>query len=474
MKIKAIALALLFGITLVPSASAEQEYLLRLEREDRLSRVLTDRNLTLVRSIDWIMLHVVTGPPNMAPDALETWVRSHNDVLTFQRDFTATMGEVAAHPDLRETTQTLEDALVVDRTPMAFYGAQAWKGFALQPALSKIDVPAARSTGNIAEGIIVAVVDSGVDFDHPLLSGALVDQGWDFTRNQAGATDWGDLDQSTAAILDTDDCPWIQGDTGPVLDPDCLPGNLNQSTAAILDGLTIGQLDGHTIPPAFGHGTMVAGLIRAVAPGARILPVKAFNADGTGRSYDIAQAIYYAVTRGAKIINMSFTFTQRSDEVMYATAWAAQQGAVLVGSAGNRGEIRRAWPAEHKWVLSVGSTNLLDVRSPFSNHGYDVFKIGAPGEKLVTLYPGGRYASVSGTSFSSALVSGALALMKKSRNRLEWGASDDVMKFGSFAEIANVSRDASNRYPKRIKAPLAVQITPVYERNKVKAINSIQ
>jgi subtilisin family serine protease len=358
----------------------------------------------------------------------------------------------------------------------------------MQPAMAKIDAPTTHALGNIGAGIIVAVIDSGVDLNHPLLAGALVSEGWDFTRNQAGATDWGDLDQSTAAILDTQDCPWVvdqstaaildqstaailDQSTAAILDGDCVVAQVNQSTAAILDGETILALEGHAVPAAFGHGTMVAGLVRATAPGARILPVKAFHADGTGRSYDIAQAIYYSVMSGAKVINMSFSFTGQSQEVMWATMWAAQQGAVLVSSAGNRGQVMQVWPAEHKWVISVGSTSLDDVRSPFSNHGYDVFKVGAPGEKLVTLYPGGRYASVAGTSFSTALVSGTLALMSKAVPFLEWGCSDDVMRLGAFAEIADVSRDASNRYPKRLVTPKAVQVVPELDRTRVKKIS---
>src|SRR5262252_2638771 len=74
---------------------------------------------------------------------------------------------------------------------------------------------------------------------------------------------------------------------------------VQQSTVAMLEG-------GTPLPSHFGHGTMVAGLIHVVAPTAKIMPLKSFNADGTGSISNISAAIYYAADNGAKIINMSF------------------------------------------------------------------------------------------------------------------------------------------------------------------------
>ena len=228
------------------------------------------------------------------------------------------------------------------------------------------------------------------------------------------------------------------------------------------------------LPAAFGHGTMVAGLVHAVAPRARILPLKAFSADGTGRSSDIAQAIYYAVLSGARVINLSFSFKSLSQEVMYATAYAALQGRIVVAAAGNDGLAVQRWPAEHKWVVGVGATTLWDTRAPFSNQGYDTFKIGAPGVNLVTTFPGGSYASVSGTSFSAPLVAGTIALMGTESPLLDWGAIADVVKKGDYAEISDVVRNADHRYPQRLSVPPALALAPRVERDFVKQINHIR
>jgi subtilisin family serine protease len=334
------------------------------------------------------------------------------------------------------------------------------------------------------EGITVAVIDSGVDPDHPLLRDVLL-PGYDFTRNVSGASEWGDLDQSTAAILDGDRCrtysPGVTGEEGTVvqstaaiLDSACVPGRLTQSTAAILDTESVDRLaSAPPLPPAFGHGTMVAGLIHVVAPRARILPLKAFSADGTGRSADIAQAIRYAVLNGARVLNLSFTFENLSQEVMDATAFAAQQGCIVVAAAGNEGLVVQRWPAEHDWVVGVGATTLWDTRAPFSNQGYGTFKVGAPGMDLVTTFPGGYYAAVTGTSFSTPLVSGAAALMGTAAPSLDWNTASKVVRIGKYAEIADVVRSADHNYPQRIIVPAAVDLAAQFERDSVKQIKGI-
>jgi subtilisin family serine protease len=440
--------------------------------------------LTVVRSIGWLSLYTVSGPSDVPGDALVARVRADKAVSTFEPDYVATTGETAsARREIEQTTRPLDEALAVDRTIADFYGAMAWNGYAHQPALAKLEVEAARAEGLDGDGIIVAVIDSGVDPENPILRDVLL-PGYDFTRNREGASEWSDLVQSTAAILDGDKCRTygspptgedgtVVQSTAAILDATCVPGLLSQSTAAILDTDTPVRLAGAPpLPPAFGHGTMVAGLIHAVAPRARILPVKAFSADGTGRSADVAQAIYYAVFSGARVLNLSFTFDSVSQEVMYATAFAALQGRIVVAAAGNEGLTVRRWPAEHDWVVGVGATTLWDTRAPFSNQGYNTFKIGAPGMDLVSTYPGGYYAAVSGTSFSTPLVSGAVALMGMAAPRLDWSATANVVRTGKYAEIADVVRSADHKYPQRIIVPTAMDLAERLERASVKQIKA--
>jgi subtilisin family serine protease len=488
MRLRPLACAVAACLALAAAGSAQTveppRYLLRVARASALDRVCQTYGLTVLRNIGWLSLYTVSGPSDVPADTLVARVRRDRAVWTFEPDYVATTGETASvQRPLEQTTQPLDEALAVDRTLADFYGALAWNGYAHQPALAKLEVETARTEGADGDGIIVAVIDSGVDPENPLLRDVLL-PGYDFTRNREGASEWGDVDQSTAAILDGEKCrtspPATTGEDGTVvqstaaiLDSTCLPGLLSQSTAAILDTETPLRLAGAPpLPPAFGHGTMVAGLIHAVAPRARILPLKAFSADGTGRSADVAQAIYYAVRSGARVLNLSFTFESPSQEVMYATAFAALQGRIVVAAAGNEGLAVQRWPAEHAWVVGVGATTLWDTRAPFSNQGYNTFKIGAPGMDLVTTYPGGYYAAVSGTSFSTPLVSGAVALMGKDAPRLDWSAATNVMRIGRYAEISDVVRSADHKYPQRIIVPSAVDLAAQLERASIKQIKT--
>jgi subtilisin family serine protease len=284
------------------------------------------------------------------------------------------------------------------------------------------------------------------------------------------------LEQSTTAMLEQSTAAILEQSTAAILEDDCRPAVLNQSTAAILEADDVTALAAEPpLPAAYGHGTEIAGLIRLVAPGARILPLKAFTSDGVGRSSDIAQAIYLATVLGARVINMSFTFQEVSQEVMWASAYAASRGVVLVAAAGNAGLHTRAWPAQHKWVLGVGATTLTDTRASFSNWGYEVFKTGAPGVDLVTTFPGGRYAAVSGTSFSAALVSGTVALMAQAAPNLEWGATNEVAKLAPFALVENdgLVADGDDAL-RRIVVPVATQYAIEYQRDWVKQINVVR
>jgi subtilisin family serine protease len=155
----------------------------------------------------------------------------------------------------------------------------------------------------------------------------------------------------------------------------------------------------------------VAGLVRLVAPTAKIMPLTAFSADGKGDLFDVVRAIYYAVDHGATVINMSFSLEQWSKELVRALNYAADHGVVCVASAGNGGQETMVFPSGFRGVISVGSTDSQDRRSLFSNYGKGLVRLFAPGEGLVTTFPGDHYALVSGTSFSTALVSGAASLL---------------------------------------------------------------
>lgn len=147
-----------------------------------------------------------------------------------------------------------------------------------------------------------------------------------------------------------------------------------------------------------------------MAPTALIMPLKSFQANGTGYLSDILRAIYYAVQNQANVINMSFDFTSSSTELATAVNYAAQNDVICVASVGNDGAQELVYPAALANVMGVASTSDLDTRSGFSNYGSDVW-VAAPGEGIVTTYPFSTYAAGWGTSFSAPFVSGGASLL---------------------------------------------------------------
>lgn len=318
---------------------------------------------------------------------------------TFEPDATVRLGETA-NARLNQSTVGILDS--AGRTDLvSYWNGQAWSGYTKQPAGQIINLDDVQRFFALGLGT-VAVIDTGVDTTHPVLQGVLT-YGYDFVRNQPGGSEMADVDQSTVGILDRHSVTVLRNRVAKV----------NQSTVGILDQSTVGILDTSKLPAAFGHGTMVSGLVHYVAPNARILPLKAFRSDGTGNLYDILRAIYYAVDHGAKVINMSFSMDGASPELQAALSYANSKRVVCVGSAGNSSANVLVYPAAWKTVEGVGSTNNSDIRSLFSNYGDGLVSVAAPGENLITTYPGNNYAGVSGTSFSAALVSGAATLLNQ-------------------------------------------------------------
>jgi thermitase len=250
---------------------------------------------------------------------------------------------------------------------------------------------------------IVAVIDTGVDPNHPALIGVLT-PGYDFTRNVSGIpSELDDLDPATAALLTQSVSPFLEGQT-------IVP--INSSALAILSQSVSPFLES-ALPSAFGHGTMTAGLVHLIAPSARIMPLKTFGANGTGNLSDIIRAIYYAVNHGANVISMSFELPAASPGLRQAMNYAQNRGVVLVAAAGNDASAATVWPAGLSGVLGIGSTSNLDVRSTFSNFGSSDVTFAAPGEGVISTYPGGNYAAGWGTSFSAPLVAGATVLLQQ-------------------------------------------------------------
>jgi hypothetical protein len=282
---------------------------------------------------------------------------------------------------------------LLDNTPIPYYGAPVWDGYVNQPASQIVRVQQAQNTFNVTGAGVVAMIDTGVDTQHPALVPVLV-PGYNFINNTPSGNETGDLNESSAALLDG-------GSPEPTYVNSSTIALVNESSAALLDGG--GYSD-------FGHGTMTAGIVHLVAPTAQIMPLKAFAADGSGYVSNIIRATYYAVKNGGKVISMSFSFSPSSKEMARAVNYASSQGLICVASAGNNGEDVVVYPAGLKNVMGVASTSDYGTRSSFSNYGPDVW-VAAPGEGIVSTYPYGTYSAGWGTSFSAPFVSGTAALL---------------------------------------------------------------
>lgn len=279
-----------------------------------------------------------------------------------------------------------------DTTPVTYYGATVPHGYVSQPAVQIVRMAEAQNDFNVSGSGVVAVIDTGVDVHHPALQGSLL-PGYDFTRNQSGADE-------------TQDVSLLQPPT-----PDSSPQWVNGHSAANLDQSTAAVVDGNAAYGDFGHGTMVAGIIHLVAPTAKILPLKAFRADGTGYTSDILRAIYTAIAFHTNVTNMSFSLAAYSPEVANAISLASLGGMICVAAAGNGGQDALVYPAALPSVMGIASTTNTDQLSSFSNYGSDLVWVAAPGEGIVSTYPFSTYAAGWGTSFSAPFISGTAALM---------------------------------------------------------------
>ncbi|MGF1536986.1 MAG: S8 family peptidase [Elainellaceae cyanobacterium] len=249
-----------------------------------------------------------------------------------------------------------------------------------------INAPEVWASGVTGEGVVVAVVDSGVDFNHLDLDQSI----W---RNRDEIAGNGIDDDGNGYVDDVRGWDFIGGDNRPM--------DLN------------------------GHGTHVAGTIAAenngqgitgVAYGAEIMPIRVLDGDGVGSTTAIAYGISYAVDNGADVINLSLGGDTYTPDIDAAIRYATQQGAIVVSAAGNSGLAQPGFPAQFATEsgLSVGAVDRNQRLADFSNRAganAQLRHVVAPGVDIVSTVPGGGYAALSGTSMAAPHVSGAVALM---------------------------------------------------------------
>lgn len=180
-------------------------------------------------------------------------------------------------------------------------------------------------------------------------------------------------------------------------------------------------VEGNLVPnDGNGHGTHVAGIaaaltenslgIAGVAPSASIIPVRALDNSGNGLLSNIANAITYSTNAGAKVINLSLGSSQSSITLENAVNYAWNQGVVVVAAAGNEASSTPIYPAAYQNAIAVASTDNNDQKSDFSNFGTWV-DVAAPGSTILSTYIGSYYAYLSGTSMAAPHVAGLAALL---------------------------------------------------------------
>lgn len=314
-----------------------------------------------------------------------------HDAKTVAEELAKQEGVVYAEPDY--IFSALE---TVPNDPL--YSSQQWY-------LPVVNAPAAWDTTTGDTTQIIAIIDTGIDWDHPDLDGKIKINWTEYN----GAT--GVDDDGNGYVDDIRGWDFINSDNNP---------NDDNSHGTHVAGIAAAETN---------NGTGIAG----VCWGAKILPVKVLQSTGYGSSSTIAQGVTYGAARGATILNLSLG--SYSESLTLKTALEnAYSTAMIVAAAGNDGiKIEGLFgapmfPACYDWVIGVEATKQTwdekyGWRATFSNYdpsgpvsynndyGYN-YELKAPGVSIHSTLPNGQYGNLSGTSMATPIVSGAAALLK--------------------------------------------------------------
>jgi len=362
--------------------------------------------------------------------------------------------EAFGDPDLRASWETLSAIKTLGAQPEVEYAEPNFRvrslavpddeAYPFQWHYPLVNLPPAWDFTIGDPGVVVAVVDTGILAGHPDLRGQWVD-GYDFVSDPVAAGD------------------------GDGIDPDPEePGGGDANLGGDFHGTHVSG----TVAAAGNNSVGVAG----VAWGSRVMPLRALGADGTGTSYDVAQAVRYAAglgndsgrlpARAADIINLSLggePFT-RSGQELYRQVRGS--GVVVVAAAGNENSTAPSYPAAYDGVISVSAVDAQRRITRYSNTGGTI-DIAAPGGDMsVDLngdgYPDGvlstggsieggsiryTYAFSSGTSFAAPHVAGVIALMKSVNPQLTPADIDAMLLRGELTDdLGPAGRDDAYGY----------------------------
>ncbi|MDQ4129115.1 MAG: S8 family serine peptidase [Actinomycetota bacterium] len=287
-----------------------------------------------------------------------------------------------------------------------------------QYAADNLNLPEAHGVSRGA-GVVVAVIDTGVQLDHEELADRLTTARYDF--------------------VDEDQAPW---DLGNSIDDD-------------RDGASDEMV---------GHGTHVAGIVALAAPEARIMAVRALDSEGRGTTFGIAKAIRFSVSNGADVVNLSLGSSQESDlleDLIGDDDDDAMGKTVFVAAAGNDGNTASQYPAAEDGAVAVTSVDQAKKKSDFANFGGWV-TVAAPGSDIHSPFPTGRYAMWSGTSMATPFVAGQAALIKSLKPDAPAGCVTEII--GATAESLAVSDPT---YARRLGGHADVGASTAYARSNV-------
>jgi hypothetical protein len=332
-----------------PGSGRAGEVLVKLSGGARLDRFLERYGSLLLSDIAGTGYARCRVPDGQTESQFLATLAGDHDVVSSERNLLVAIPE-GSQSSLPVLDDNLDDAAVL-----------------FQPAGARIGLPVAH-TVTLGQGVVIAVVDTGVDPDHPFFAGRLL-PGLDLIGGDADSREERDL-------LDNDG-----------------------------DGL---------FDEGYGHGTFIAGLALAAAPEALILPVRVLDSDAVGDSATVAMGIVMAVDLGADIVNLSLGATLPMEVIREAMKYADERGVPVVVAAGNEAD-QLLYPARYALALAVTATDLLGVAAPFTNFGSQA-DLAAPGMDLAGPVPadsGAPFARWSGTSFAAPLVSGSLALVMR-------------------------------------------------------------
>ncbi|MEH2024196.1 S8 family peptidase [Nostoc sp.] len=289
-----------------------------------------------------------------------------------------------------------------------------------------VKAPEVWAHGYTGKGVVVAVVDTGVDHNHEDLTNNI----WTNTKEIAG----NGIDDDGNGYID-DNYGWNFADK-------------NNNT-----------LDDN------GHGTHVSGTIAGennnygvtgIAYDAKIMPVKALDSSGSGSYSSISKGIRYAVDNGANVINLSLGGGSSNRTLESAIDYASSKGVIVVMAAGNDGDSSPDYPARYasKSGIAVGAVDKNNNMPDFSNRSgtNQIAYVTAPGVKVYSSVPNNQYDTYSGTSMAAPHVAGIVALMLSANSKLTDAqvrqivtetAGNSTQTTSSSLNLSNVSSLAS-------------------------------